>query len=124
VEVQLMRNFGTFMPTLGMSIQPSTPTTALQAVAEKVVILFKEFCSLAKQARKAEEEIIRVESSGATVPEDSYTNYEDLLAQAAAAHERYASARQELRDLRAEGQVPRVSLSGTEITRRSSEGCS
>lgn len=119
-----MRNFGTFMPTLGMSLQPSLPTTALQAVAEKVVILFKEFCSLAKQAKKAEDEIIRTESSGGIVPEDSYTNYEDLLAQAAAAHERYASARQALRDLRAEGQAPHVSLSGTEKTRRSSESCS
>lgn len=119
-----MRNFGTFMPTLGMSIQPSVPTTALHVVAEKVVILFKEFCSLAKQAKKAEEEIIRMESSGGTVPEDSYTTYEDLLAQAAAAHERYASARQELRDLRADGQAPHVSLSGPEKTRRSPESCS
>lgn len=95
-----MRSFGTVMPFMGIRIQAKTPET--RGIAEKVQTLFRKFHAIAGQARQAEIRILNLEASGASVPESLYREYEDLLAQAVAAHELYAASRQELRDMRAE----------------------
>lgn len=104
-----MRSFGTMMPFMGVKTAPTGPPGG-PGVSEKVQELFRKFHDIAVQARAIESRIIEMESAGATVPENLYSEYEDMLTKASQAHDLYAQARQELRDLRAERREKRQDL--------------
>lgn len=106
-----------------VSAQPSSGSRTME-LADKVLDLFRHYCSLASAARETENRIVKAEAVG-SVPEKLYRDYEEILARAADVQARYSEARQQLRDYRAERNTD-VSLNGNSTARplsRSMSGC-
>lgn len=105
-----MQTHGAFIPLMGMRIRPAAaPASAIDDLAKKVLRLFREFHAAADLAKSIETGIIRMDAARGSVPEEAYSRYEEALKKAAAAHDAYAAARQELRDARAEERTIRRS---------------
>jgi hypothetical protein len=96
------------MPIMGLQIQPAV-TSAVDAIAQRVLRLFRAFQAAADRAKAIETEILKIDAARGSVPEEAYSRYENALKEAAAAHDLYAAARQELRDARAEERTTRQS---------------
>jgi hypothetical protein len=98
------------MPIMGLRIPPAAASaSAVDEIAKRVLRLFREFHAAADRAKAIEMEILKIDAARRSVPEEAYSRYEIALKEAAAAHDLYAAARQELRDARAEERAIRQS---------------